>query len=239
VKKVVKILSIVLFFIGLGLLCGCGNSPDTEISPEESFSTILPLSSPEPTLFTQIPMLSIDEIDFDAVELIISERQISSFDFLQDCKNIKTLFLIDCLLDENAVVPQLETLQSVKIIGGTSEIVAALQNNPQIAWLDLAYCGIDKIDSLSIFSKLTHLSLLGNDISDLSPLSGMSELEELVLLEGNYKINSLKPLFALENLKLVILSMLTYQNIADEDILYFDPDTTPDEGRFDGIIQVD
>jgi Leucine-rich repeat (LRR) protein len=239
VKKVVKILSIVLFFIGLGLLCGCGNSPDTEIPPEESFSTVLLLSSPESTLFTQMPILSVDEIDFDAVELIIAERQISSFDFLQDCKNIETLSLVDCLLDENAVMPQIETLQSVEILRGTSEIVTALQNNPQITRLTLSYCGIDKLDSLPVFSKLTHLGLLGNDISDLGPLSGMSELEELILIDGNYKIKSLKPLFALENLKLVLLSMLTYQNIADEDVLYFDSDTTPDEGRFDGIIQVD
>jgi hypothetical protein len=83
------------------------------------------------------------------------------------------------------------------------------------------------------------LNLTTNDISDLAPLTSCAELEYLSLLDGNYGITSLKPLFGLQKLNRIMMSLMTYRNIDPDDLWHYgaDPDATfPDA---ESIIEVD
>ncbi len=118
-----------------------------------------------------------------------------------------------------------------------STAIEIVKNSTQVEALDLDYDDIEIIDVLKEFHNLVHLSLIGNNVSDLSALEGMKTLEELFLLDGNYNITSLKPLFGLKNLSKISMNLRTYKNISREDLEHFgaDPDTTYPQG----IIEVD
>jgi internalin A len=116
--------------------------------------------------------------------------------------------------------------------------VDIIKNNTQVTSLGFSGDQIINIDILKDFNNIVRLSLVQCDVSDLSALSELENLEELNLLDGNYRINSLKPLFDLKKLTKIYMNLKTFNNISREDLAYFkaDPDDGPGLGS---IIIVD
>lgn len=214
-------------------------SPETEASGDAipSATTTDP-SQPSAPLTTPITVLADSEVDRMAASIEVTGRTIVTLDVFAECPNLKELSFYRCTFADDAVLPAIETLESLSLTACGPMSVNVIKNNTQVKCLALSYNDLADIDILKNFHNLIYLSLLANQITDLSPLSGAEELTELNLLDGNAGIVTLKPLFGLKKLEILRLDYGTSVNVPKEDLLYFgyDPET---DAQGTTIIEVD
>ncbi|MDR1299122.1 MAG: hypothetical protein LBJ84_02580 [Oscillospiraceae bacterium] len=166
--------------------------------------------------------------------LAIYDRHLDSFELLDGYKNLTEISFDNCTFADGIALPHCDALLKAEIFNCAAPDVQILRNNTQIIDLYLGG-GMSDISILAQFTGLIYLHLTNNDVTDLSPLAGCLKLESLVLAAGNYRVNSLKPLYGLTNLTWIQMNQLTYENLPVEDLDYFGSyfDDPP------GVIEID
>jgi Leucine-rich repeat (LRR) protein len=170
--------------------------------------------------------------------LTIYDKYLDSFELLDGYKNLTEITFDNCTFADDIALPHCDALLKAEIFNCAAPDVQILRNNTQITDLYLGG-GMSDISLLAQFTDLTYLQLTNNDVTDLSPLAGCLKLESLVLVDGNYRVNSLKPLYGLPNLTWIQMDQLTYENLPVEDLDYFGSDTDDRFNKPGSIIEID
>ena len=142
---------------------------------------------------------------------------------LGDLENLEYLSISDSTINNFSFLSDLYNLKYLNISFCTSEYfseIASLPNKEKLITLNLDFCRIDNsyneetgyenrvsdIAFLEGFYNLESLSFMGNDISDINVLSNLRKLRRIMLVDGNWGIESLQPLYKIETLEHITLS---------------------------------
>jgi hypothetical protein len=120
------------------------------------------------------------------------------------------------------VIPHIETLSSAIITHPNA--IALIADNPHIETLAVnsglhldyegaGYYPITSFDGLEKFDKIDYLET-EDPVYDLSALSGCLSLEELYI-KGSLSVKSLEPLYGLENLDYITMSIEAYRALPE------------------------
>lgn len=113
-------------------------------------------------------------------ELTISDRKISSLDFLSSMVQLKELRItgcsVSCSLDP---IGNLQTLQVLNLSDCGLSTIAGLENAVNLRTLDLSSNAIGRIDALAGMTAMENLDLSSNAVKDLSALGAMARLTTL------------------------------------------------------------
>ena len=166
-----------------------------------------------------------DDIGEDYLQL--SEEKIGTFDFLSEYPNLKSLSIIDCDIADGLVLPKIDTLTHLSVIDPNA--LELIKNNTQLVnYLEVGtgyslYTGEDRkgliplstLSGLEKFSSIETLNVL-DPVTDISALAGCRNLRSLSLLYCT-SIETLRPLYALNRLRMLTISPDTFYALPQED----------------------
>lgn len=146
------------------------------------------------------------EANFDLLlNLPIKELNLSN----NSSKNDKS-FLIR--LEDISLIGELNSLQELYLKGNAIENISVVSHLTNLRTLDLENNKINELPDLCKLNKLTTLILERNQLSDISQISCLKNLLELNL-HSNIRINSIRPIHDLVNLKKLVLENI---NVGDQ-----------------------
>lgn len=169
---------------------------DTLEAIQEEFKNINSLSIHDMVLNNGEIIANCSNLEY----LSIEETQINDFSFLSKLPKLKYL-----CLDSN----------NISDLSGLDQVC----NKENIQLLTLNYNNITDISILSKFVGVRNLQLMSNNIEEINALSNLNSLECLSLVDGNFKIRSLKPLYNHKKLNGILMD--TACTLSQEELDYW------------------
>lgn len=171
----------------------------------------------------------IDVIADDVKAIYLYDIVLNDSAVLSQYKNLEYLLIENSTINDFSFLYSLQNLKSFHLSGCTAQeyhSIKKLPNKKNITEFSINYCQqcdipFNDISFLKGFYNIEKLSLMGNDISDISALSDMKELKQLFLTDGNFSLDTLKPLYQLKNLERIQLSMTIIENLSQKDMEVF------------------
>jgi len=244
-----------MIFLCIGIFCGCSSAGDKPITANSetpdasaSESNIIDFDAyfdgveigEDSRIYINGSILTTPIIESDSIKpedvksLSFWNVTISSLEFVQNYESLQAIEIVDCIISENSILPEIKSLDSitigfldsVSIDTGNLKSLDIIQNNNQISNLHCLYFDIETLSALSSFSNLTKLDLWGNKASTpldyLEPLSNLPNLQKISFLDGNYTLESIKPLYNLPQLIEIEMNILTFNNLPKDERDYFE-----------------
>lgn len=188
--------------------------------------------------------------EFKNIEVLeVSQSDVDDFSFLKHFPNLKVLTLNSNNISDISILEQIPNKENIEVLEVSQSdidnfsflkhfpnlkvldlhnnnisdlsILEQIPNKENLETLILAYNHISDISILSKFPNIKKLFLPGNSFQTLDPIKTMENLERIDLVDGSYDITSLKPLYNLEKLESVFISITTEKNLPQEEIDYF------------------
>jgi internalin A len=153
---------------------------------------------------------------------------------LEQCKNLRFLYLKDTQIADLSPLAKLDHLEALTIEGSKVRDLMPLAGLTKLNYLDLARNQISDLSPLANLKQLKHLYLSDNRIADLGPLQNLPALQYLHL-DGN-QISELQPLAKTKDLIVLdlrrnhISDLTPLGNLTEWRDLYLDQNQITDVG---------
>jgi Leucine-rich repeat (LRR) protein len=113
--------------------------------------------------------------------LTIQGSNEENLDFFANFKNLKELFLVDCMVSQKDLetIAALPSLERLALVSCNISNISALSEAKRLSYLDLKDNAIRDVIPLSFSTGLVHLDLSHNILTNLNALSSLTALEYL------------------------------------------------------------
>ena len=162
--------------------------------------------------------------------IFLYDKTIDCFEFLKNYPNLRYLFIFNCNIAGNLVLPRIDTLEHLSVIDQNA--MNLIRNNYQLfGYLEIGsmwsraeedssnITPIKDFTELEVFASLRHLAIR-DPIYDLTPLSRLDNLHILSIMFTD-ELNSLEPLSRLPRLRLLHINHAAFRSLPANEIDYW------------------
>lgn len=136
-------------------------------------------------------------------ELSIYDYELSSISNIEECQNLKSLFIWSAKYIDFNEIGQMQELVYLDLRGNRTEDISFISNLEKLEFLDLSHNNIQDIEDLKNLVNLKEVNLNFNNISSLEPIKNSIRLKKLFLYQNG--ITSLEYVSNLCNLEILYM----------------------------------